>query len=191
MPMKMESDLNRFRKIVRRKGSIQKRESLNGSVLSCGDLVARQGNKKVTIPLPRIDIPKFRFGSQEQGGVGQGDGEVGDAIDQGQPQPGEGEAGDQEGQHSLEVDVTLEELAQILGEELELPNIEDKGKDNIEDKKYKFTGIQKQGPESLRHFKRTYKQALRRTISMGIYDLTILLSSLSRMISDSAHIKYS
>lgn len=165
MPMKMESDLNRFRKIVR--GKIKKELK---RFISSGDLVGRQGNKKVTIPLPRIDIPKFKFGSKEQGGVGQGEGEVGDQVGQGEPQPGEGEAGDQEGQHSLEVDVTLEELAQILGEELELPNIEDKGKDTIEDKKYKFTGIQKQGPESLRHFKRTYKQALIRTISMGLYD---------------------
>lgn len=165
MPMKMESDLNRFRKIVR--GKIKKEL---GRFISSGDLVARQGNKKVTIPLPRIDIPKFKFGSKEQGGVGQGEGDVGDQVGQGEPQPGEGEAGDQEGQHSLEVDVTLDELAQILGEELELPNIEDKGKDTIEDKKHKFTGIQKQGPESLRHFKRTYKQALVRTISTGLYD---------------------
>ena len=70
----------------------------------------------------------------------------------------------------MEVDVTLEELAQILGEDLELPNIEPKGKDNIEDLKYKYTGIQQQGPESLKHFKRTYKQALKRTISVGKYD---------------------
>ena len=166
MPMKMESDLNRFRKIVR--GKIKKELR---KFISSGDLVARQGNKKVTIPLPRIDIPKFKFGSAEDGGVGQGEGEVGDPIDgEGQPQPGQGEAGEGEGEHSLEVDVTLDELAQILGEELALPNIEDKGKDNIEDKKHKFTGIQRQGPESLRHFKRTYKEALKRTISTGLYD---------------------
>ena len=73
MPMKMESDLNRFRKIVR--GKIKKELK---RFISSGDLVARQGNKKVTIPLPRIDIPKFKFGSKEQGGVGQGEGEVGD-----------------------------------------------------------------------------------------------------------------
>src|SRR5690606_6075091 len=96
--------------------------------ISSGDLIGRQGKKTVTIPLPRIDIPHFQFGSNEQGGVGQGDGEVGDEVGNGQPQPGEGEAGDQEGQHSLEVDVSLEELAEILGEELELPNIENKGK---------------------------------------------------------------
>ena len=165
MPMKMESDLNRFRKIVR--GKI-KRELRR--FISSGDLIARQGKKKVTIPLPRIDIPRFQFGGKEQGGVGQGDGEVGDTVGQGEPQPGEGEAGDTEGQHSLEVDVTLEELAHILGEELSLPNIENKGKKNIEDKEYKYTGILKQGPESLRHFKRTYVEALKRTIAAGEYD---------------------
>jgi uncharacterized sporulation protein YeaH/YhbH (DUF444 family) len=163
--MRMESDLNRFRKIVRGKVKKELRR-----FISSGDLIGRQGKKTVTIPLPRIDIPHFQFGSDQQGGVGQGEGEVGDQVGQGEPQPGEGQAGDGEGQHSLEVDVTLEELAQILGEELELPNIENKGKKNIDDKQYKYTGILKQGPESLRHFKRTYKEALRRAISLGTYD---------------------
>jgi uncharacterized protein len=163
--MKMESDLNRFRKIVRGKIKGELRR-----FISNGDLIGRQGKKSVTIPLPRIDIPRFQFGSGEQGGTGQGEGEVGDQVGEGQPQPGEGEAGDQEGQHSLEVEVTLEELAEILGEELELPNIENKGKKNLEDKEYKYTGILKQGPESLRHFKRTYKEALKRSISSGTYD---------------------
>ena len=165
MPMHMESDLNRFRKIVR--GKIKKELR---RFISSGDLIGRQGKKQVTIPLPRIDIPHFQYGSNEQGGVGQGSGEVGDQVGQGDPQPGEGQAGDSAGQHSLEVDVTLQELAEILGEELELPNIENKGKKNIEDKQYKYTGILKQGPESLRHFKRTYKEALRRAISSGNYD---------------------
>ncbi len=165
MPLKMESDLNRFRKIVR--GKIKKELH---RFISNGDLIGRQGKKLVTIPLPRIDIPRFQFGDKNQGGVGQGEGQVGDSVGQGEPEPGEGQAGQGEGQHNLEVDVTLEELAQILGEELELPNIENKGKENIEDKQYKYTGILKQGPESLRHFKRTFKEALKRSISSGTYD---------------------
>lgn len=165
--MKMESDLNRFKKIVRGKikGELKK-------FIANGDLIARQGKKNVTIPLPRIDLPKFQLGDdqQQQGGVGQGDGDVGDEIGQGEPQPGEGEAGDTPGQHTMEVDVTLDDLADILGEELELPNIEDKGRKNIEAKEYKYTGILKQGPESLRHFKRTYKEALKRSIASGTYN---------------------
>jgi uncharacterized protein len=167
MPMKMESDLNRFRKIVR--GKIK--EELH-RFISNGDLIGRQGDKTITIPLPRIDIPHFQFGNNEDGGVGQGDGEVGDPAsgDPQQKQEGSGEAGNEEGQHELEVDVTLEELAQILGEELELPNIEDKGRKNVQSKQLKYTGVLKQGPESLRHFKRTYKEALRRSISTDTYD---------------------
>jgi uncharacterized sporulation protein YeaH/YhbH (DUF444 family) len=102
--MKMESDLNRFRKIIRGKIKNELRR-----FISSGDLIGRQGKELVTIPLPRIDIPRFTFGNN-QGGVGQGEGEVGDQVGQGQPQPGEGEgqAGEGEGNHTLEVDVTLE-----------------------------------------------------------------------------------
>ena len=165
MPMRMESDLNRFRKIVRGKVKKELRR-----FIASGDLTGRQGKKLVTIPLPRIDIPHFQFGQNQKGGVGQGEGDVGESMGQGQPQPGEGQAGDGEGQHNLEVDVTLQELAEILGEELELPNIEHKGKKNLEDRQYKYTGVLKQGPESLRHFKRTYKEALKRAIATGNYD---------------------
>jgi uncharacterized sporulation protein YeaH/YhbH (DUF444 family) len=70
----------------------------------------------------------------------------------------------------LEVDVTLDELADILGEELELPAIENKGKSRIISAKDRFTGIRRVGPESLRHFKRTYKEALRRAVASGSYD---------------------
>ena len=44
---------------------------------------------------------------------------------------GTGQAGSDPGQHMLEVDVSLEELAAILADELELPRIEPKGKANI------------------------------------------------------------
>jgi uncharacterized sporulation protein YeaH/YhbH (DUF444 family) len=168
MAMKMESDLNRFRKIVRGKIKDELRR-----FISNGDLIGRQGKKTVTIPIPRIDIPHFQFGDGQGGGggVGQGEGQPGDPVDgEGQEQAGEGEAGNQPGEHGLDVDVSMEELAQILGEELELPNIEDKGRKNIESRQLKYTGILKQGPESLRHFKRTYKEALRRSISSGVYD---------------------
>ena len=87
----------------------------------------------------------------------------------GDPLGGEREAagagrrpGSDAGEHVLEVDVTLDELAAILGEELELPDIEDKGKSKISNAKDRYTGIRRVGPESLRHFKRTYREALKR-----------------------------
>ena len=126
----------------------------------------------VSIPLPQIDIPHFRFGDKEQGGVGQGEGEVGDALGQGRAeQPtAQGKAGDRPGEHPLEVEVSLEELAQILGEELQLPRIEPKGKQQIVARRTSTRASARTGPESLRHFKRTFKQALRRQIATGTYD---------------------
>jgi uncharacterized sporulation protein YeaH/YhbH (DUF444 family) len=165
MPNNMESDLNRFRKIVRGKIKQELRR-----FIANGELIGRQGKKVVSIPLPRIDLPRFQFGSGEDGGVGQGQGDVGEEVGQGEQQPGQGEAGEGEGQHALEVDVSLEDLAALLSEELELPNIENKGRKNVESKHYKYTGIVTKGPESLRHFKRTYREALKRTISTGKYD---------------------
>ncbi len=89
----------------------------------------------------------------------------------GDPQDGEEgdgkQAGQGAGEHALEVDVTLDELAAILGEELELPDIQDKGKSKIINAKDRYTSIRRVGPESLRNFKRTYREALKRQICDG------------------------
>src|SRR5204863_7070677 len=73
-------------------------------------------------------------------------------------------------QHILEVDLTIAELAQILGEELALPLIKPKGRSSILIDHEKYTGIARVGPESLRHFKRTYREALKRAVATGTYD---------------------
>jgi uncharacterized sporulation protein YeaH/YhbH (DUF444 family) len=138
--------------------------------MSQGEIIGRQGKRFVSVPVPQIDLPQFRYGARQGGGVGQGEGDVGDPVAQGEGQEGQGQAGSEPGQHVLEVDVPLEELAQILGEELQLPNIEPKGRKNIVSERDKYSGIRRTGPNSLRHFKRTYREALRRQISAGEYD---------------------
>ena len=77
--------------------------------------------------------------------------------------------GSEAGQHIREVEVTLEELAEMLGQELELPRIEPKGKDAFKSQKDKYSTISRVGPDSLRHFKRTFKEAMRRQISSNTY----------------------
>ena len=57
-----------------------------------------------------------------------------------------------------------------MGEELELPRIEPKGERNPDHSKIRYSGVHSSGPESLRHFRRTYKQALRRQIASGTYN---------------------
>ena len=161
MSLKIDQDYGRFRNIVR--GKI--REGLR-KYISQGDMIGRKGKDLVSIPIPQIDIPRFTFDGRHAGGVGQGEGEVGDSLG-GNPQEGEGsgKAGKGEGQHMLEVDITLDELADILGQELELPDIKNKGQSKIRSSKDRYTGIRRTGPESLRHFKRTYRESLRRAIA--------------------------
>ena len=164
MVKKIEGDFARFRHIVR--GQIRKELR---KYIQRGEMIGRQGKYAVSIPLRQIRIPTFRFGRNQVGGVGQGEGDVGTPIGKGEPVPGNG-AGDAPGQHMLEVDVSLKELAQILGEELKLPRIKPKGRSQILAERLKYTGIARAGPESLRHFKRTFKEALKRQMAMGMYD---------------------
>jgi len=165
LALKIKQDHARFKNIVR--GRIK--QNLK-KFIQKGEMLGRRGRDQITIPLPSIDIPHFRYGHKQQGGVGQGDGDVGTVLAPGAVEPGTGEAGEGEGEHTLEVDVSFDELADMLGEELELPRIQPKGSDRVVASKIRYSGINTIGPESLRHFKRTYKQALRRQIASGTYN---------------------
>ena len=164
--MEIERDQRRFKQIVR--GRI--RENLR-KYITHGEMIGRKGKEAVSIPVPKLDVPRFRFGKNGSGGVGQGDGEEGDAVGKpGDGPAGSGGAGSEPGSgHLMEVEVSLEELAAMLGDELELPRIEPKGTANIVAEKSKYNSIRQIGPESLKHFKRTYLSALRRQISTGNY----------------------
>ncbi len=151
---RIEGDRDRFRKIV--KGAIK--TNLKKHITS-GSLTGKLGGKTVKIPLPQIQLPKFTYG-KNNGGIGAGEKAPGNAA----------EAGEEEGQHELEVEVSYDELADILGEELELPNLEPKGTQNVDSEKAKFNTIRRVGPEGLRNFRRTYKAALRRTMAAGTFD---------------------
>lgn len=164
----IKRDHARFRKIV--KGRI--RDNLRKYV-SKGEMPSPKGDGTFRIPMPSIETPRFKFGERQQGGMGQGEGEAGDPVEGGEGQdgqPGEGEAGDQEGKKELEVDLSLDELASILGEELSLPNIEPKGQKTLESTTNKYTSIGMTGPDSLKHFKRSYREALKRQLATGTYD---------------------
>ncbi|MCP5464902.1 MAG: DUF444 family protein [Deltaproteobacteria bacterium] len=166
MGLKIEQDLSRFKKIVR--GKVKKELK---KFVSSGEMIGKQGKKLVSIPIPRIDIPRFKFTDKQQGGVGQGEGDVGDAVGQGDEEgEGDQQAGNAEGQHVLEVDVTMDEMIEMLGEELELPNIQPRSNEKYEQIKNVYRGIRSTGPESLRHNKRTYKRALKRQIFTGEYN---------------------
>ncbi|RJP42443.1 MAG: DUF444 family protein [Phycisphaerales bacterium] len=163
MLLQIDKDHRRFKKIVT--GKI--REDLR-KFITRGELLGREGRKLISIPVPGIDTPHFRYGDNNDAGVGSGPASPGDKV--GSDGEGVGPGGTEPGSHILEVEVSLDELADILGEELQLPRIEPKGRHNITARRDRYSGIRQSGPESLRHFKRTFRRALRRQIMSGVYD---------------------
>ena len=61
MSQKIERDHQRFRKIVR--GKVK---SNLGKYISRGEMIGRKGKDLVSIPLPSIELPQFRFGRSRQ-----------------------------------------------------------------------------------------------------------------------------
>lgn len=160
--MNIAQDHDRFKKIVRGRIRADLRK-----FMTRGEYIGKEGKHIVSIPVDGIHLPRFRYGDNNDSGMGTGDAQKGDPADGGE-QTGPG--GTDPGKHILEVEVSLDELADILGEELQLPRIEPKGKKLITDEKLRYSGIRPTGPESLRHFKRTYRRAMIRQIMLGEYD---------------------
>src|SRR5579862_4813163 len=133
MILKIEKDHQRFRQIV--KGRI--RDDLR-KFLTKGELIGKEGKHLISIPVRGIELPHFRYGDNSAG-VGAGDGKEGDVVGKGKGATG----GTEQGQHIMEVDLTLDELAEILAEELKLPRIEPKGKHRITTVRDKYSGIRR------------------------------------------------
>ena len=95
--MKIDADHARFRHIVR--GKIK--ENLKRFITK-GEILGKKGKDVVSIPLPQIQIPRFRYGHKQTGGVGQGDGEEGTILAPGSVEgEGTGQAGSDPAEHVL------------------------------------------------------------------------------------------
>ena len=154
-------DNKRFIDIV--KGKIKK--DFREKYIKQGEMIGRQGENIVSIPIPQIELPHFRYGPRGNGGVGQGEGKVGTPIGPGQGQPGGG-AGTQPGGHILEVGFTYDELADMLEKDLEL-ELDPKGKDSIHRVTTMKMTPQHKEMNTRVHKQRTLKQAIKRHMQMG------------------------
>ena len=90
MSLKIDQDHSRFRAIVR--GKI--RQNLR-KYISQGELVGRKGKDLVSIPIPQIDIPRFRSATGNGAGPARATEMPGDPVGAGQDgdEPGEREEG--------------------------------------------------------------------------------------------------
>ena len=163
---KIDLDHRRFREIVRGKIKQNLRK-----YITQGEMIGKKGKDMVSIPLPQIDIPHFRYGDKQPGGVGQGDGDAGRRARAGRaeagrragrrsarraPARGRGHAGGARRRSSAR-------SSSCRASSPRATSASSRGRTST-------PASARTGPESLRHFRRTFKQALRRQIAMGTYD---------------------
>src|SRR3989304_5211710 len=142
---RLKVDHARFREMA--KGKV--RPELK-KLFSSEDFWARPGGGKVVkIKVKDIEIPHIVYG-KDQEGVGQGEGEVGDIIGTDPPEgPISTGGGSGAGEHYTEIEISYEELAEMIAQDLELPRLEPKGKKILTTPYGAYTGVRPVGPESL------------------------------------------
>lgn len=164
MPKRIQEDHKKFRDVV----SGRTRRELKRLIKSGSIVRQRPKGGKVTISIPQIDIPHFVFGDTGEG-VGRGPGKEGDVIGR-DPQPGKGNgAGDSPGE-GIKITIDLEDVLKFMEEELRLPRMKPKPNETFEEVKIKYNDISKVGLNSLRHTRRTMKEALKRLVMTGEAD---------------------
>jgi uncharacterized sporulation protein YeaH/YhbH (DUF444 family) len=161
VPRRIQEDHKDFRDVV--SGRIRK--ALKKFIKSGKFTRARGKNGKISISIPQIDIPHIVFGDNDEG-IGRGQGEPGDIIDQ-DPQPGQGAGGDGEEKEGIMITLQLEDILKFMEGELELPRLKPKENDTFDEVKKKYNSISLVGPESLRHTRRMMLQALKRMSATG------------------------
>lgn len=151
------------------------REAIRGNlsdIVSEESIITADGNKVIKVPIRSLELPRFRYDVNRKGNVGQGtgDSQVGDVIGQqpGQAGPGKGKgAGDQPGVDYYEAEITIDELAALIFEDLGLPNLEQKQAQQIESTVTRFNDIRKTGPMASLDKRRTIMENLRRNAKAG------------------------
>ncbi|MGE7828238.1 sporulation protein YhbH [Paenibacillus sp. NPDC093718] len=143
-------------------------------LVSDESIVLSDGRKTVKVPIKSLDESHFIYNYNKKQHVGQGDGDsqVGDVLGvdpQASKKGGKGEgAGEQPGEDMVDTEISIDELEDMLFEELELPNLEQKQKEQLQTREIVFTDIRKKGIMSNSDKKRTLIENLRRNANAGI-----------------------
>src|SRR4029079_9793412 len=145
-----------------------------GEIVSQESIITSDGKKIVKIPIRSLELPRFRYdrGRKNHAGQGEGGSKKGDVIGHepgGQGQgPGKGkQAGDIPGIDYYEAEITVDELAALLFEDLGLPFLKPKGHAGVESEDVRFDEVRKTGPMSNLDKRRTIRENLMRNAKAG------------------------
>jgi len=130
-------------------------------------IIGQAGKKKIKIPVRGIKEYQFVYGANNGSkGVGSAQGQdikKGQVIQKGNKQKGNGtKAGNDKGEEYYEIEVTLDELAKYLFDDLQLPDLAKKSNSIVTAQKIKRKGYRTKGIKARLSKKETLKNKIRR-----------------------------
>lgn len=137
-------------------------------------IITSDGKRLVKVPIRTLEEYRFRFDPNQGKRVGQGDGDskVGDVIGRargaGKGAGAGSQPGDQPGIDYYEAEVTVDELAELIFEDLGLPDLKPKSTQEIPTEEVRFTEVRKKGPMANLDRRRTIMENLKRNARRGM-----------------------
>lgn len=143
-------------------------------------IILSNGREVIKIPIRSLDEYKIRYNydKSKHVGQGQGDSQIGDVVARdgraGQKKgAGQGtKAGDKAGEDYYEAEVSIDDVQDILFQQLELPNLQQKEVANIPTEKIEFNDIRKKGLMGNIDKKQTILTAIKRNAIKGKASIT-------------------
>lgn len=131
------------------------------------DLITGPQERTVQVPVRLLEHARFRLADgRSQSGAGQGEGEPGDVLQTGRPEPGpggdEGEGGNDDGEVKLLLEFSIDDVMDWIWEELKLPELKPKPGARIDELEIVREGWDKHGARSRLDRRRTIKEAIKR-----------------------------
>src|SRR5919204_2289882 len=138
------------------------KEALPGAVAEEA-VVAQRGAKTVKVPIRSLELPRLRYdyGRNKHVGQGAGGSRPGDQAGQGR------RAGDGPGVDYVEAEIAIDDLAALVFEDFELPNLTQKQADVVESSVDVFREIARRGVMPNLDKRRTVLQNIKRNALEG------------------------
>ena len=130
------------------------------------DLITGPQERTVQVPVRLLEHARFKLADgRSQTGAGQGEGQPGDVLQHGQPEPGDGDAGaggQEDGEVRLLLEFSIDDVMDWVWEELKLPDLKPKPSARIDELELVREGWDKHGARSRLDRRRTIKEAIKR-----------------------------
>jgi uncharacterized sporulation protein YeaH/YhbH (DUF444 family) len=131
------------------------------------DLITGSQQRTVQVPVRMLEHARFKLAdARSEGGAGQGDGQPGDVLHTADPADAQkaapGQGGNGEGEVSLLLEFSVDEVMDWIWEELKLPDLKPKPNTRIDAPELVREGWDKRGAPSRLDRRRTAKEAIKR-----------------------------